>query len=126
MLELSKHYYKRFKHVDFQFEPISIKNYSKSVKQLFGKGFVLTGNSAEFLDPVFSSGVTFATESGLLGAKLIAKELCNEKVDWQKDYEDYILQGTAVFGSYVKEWYKGNLQTIFFVGQDNPKIKKQI
>ena len=126
MLKLSKHYYKRFKHVDFQFEPISIKNYSKSVKQLFGKGFVLTGNSAEFLDPVFSSGVTFATESGLLGAKLIAKELCNEKVDWQKDYEDYILQGTAVFGSYVKEWYTGNLQTIFFVGQDNPKIKKQI
>ena len=57
---------------------------------------------------------------------MIAKELCNEKVDWQKDYEDYILQGTAVFGSYVKEWYKGNLQTIFFVGQDNPKIKKQI
>ncbi len=31
---------------------------------------VLTGNSAEFLDPVFSSGVTFATESALMALNL--------------------------------------------------------
>ncbi|PKQ45472.1 NAD(P)/FAD-dependent oxidoreductase [Confluentibacter flavum] len=126
MLKLSKYYYERFKDVDFLFEPITIKNYSKSVKQLFGKGFVLTGNSAEFLDPVFSSGVTFATESGLLAAKLIIKALHNEVVDWKKEYEDYILEGTTVFGSYVKEWYTGNLQTVFFEGNDNPEIKNQI
>lgn len=126
MLKLSKYYHERFKDVDFLFEPITIKNYSKSVKQLYGKGYALTGNSAEFLDPVFSSGVTFATESGLLAAKLIAKELQNEAVDWQKDYSDYIKEGTTVFGSYVKEWYTGNLQTVFFEGDDNPDIKKGI
>lgn len=87
---------------------------------------VLTGNSAEFLDPVFSSGVTFATESGLLAAKLITKALQNETVDWQIDYENYIKEGITVFGSYVKEWYTGNLQTVFFEGNDNPDIKKQI
>ncbi len=56
----------------------------------------------------------------------IAKELNNEAVDWQKEYADYILEGTTVFGSYVKEWYTGNLQTVFFEGNDNPEIKKQI
>ncbi|WP_033960391.1 NAD(P)/FAD-dependent oxidoreductase [Psychroserpens jangbogonensis] len=126
MLKLSKYYYERFKDINFLFEPVTIKNYSKSVKQLFGKGYALTGNSAEFLDPVFSSGVTFATESGLLAAKLIAKQLNDEAVDWQKEYADYILEGTTVFGSYVKEWYSGNLQTVFFEGNDNPEIKKQI
>ncbi|WP_282081490.1 NAD(P)/FAD-dependent oxidoreductase [Aquimarina algiphila] len=126
MLKLSKYYHERFKDVDFLFEPIIIKNYSKSVKKLFGKGFALTGNSAEFLDPVFSSGVTFATESGLLAAKLIVKELNNEAVDWQKKYADYIVEGTTVFSSYVKEWYTGNLQTVFFEGTNNPEIKKQI
>lgn len=126
MLKLSEHYKERFEGVDFLFEPITIKNYSKSVKQLFGKGYALTGNSAEFLDPVFSSGVTFATESGLLAAKLIAKELQHQTVDWQKEYADYIKEGTTVFGSYVKEWYTGNLQTVFFEGDDNPEIKKQI
>ncbi|MBW3546071.1 MAG: tryptophan 7-halogenase, partial [Bacteroidetes bacterium] len=36
------------------FEPRKITGYSSSVKQLYGKGYVLTGNSTEFLDPVFS------------------------------------------------------------------------
>ncbi|AUP81621.1 NAD(P)/FAD-dependent oxidoreductase [Flavivirga eckloniae] len=126
MLKLSDYYSDRFDGVDFLFNPVEIKNYSKSVKQLYGKGYVLTGNSAEFLDPVFSSGVTFATESALLAAKLIAKELQNTEVDWEVEYSDYIKKGVNVFATYVKEWYTGNLQEIFFHKPENPEIKKQI
>lgn len=126
MLKLSDYFYERFKDVDFIFDPVSIKNYSKSVKQLYGKGYVLTGNSAEFLDPVFSSGVTFATESALLAAKLVTKELQNESVDWEEEYSKYIKYGVNVFASYVKEWYTGNLQKLFFHRPENPEIKKQI
>jgi len=126
MLKISDYYYDRLKDLDFIFEPHSIKNYSKAVKQLYGKGYALTGNSAEFLDPVFSSGVTFATESGLKAAKLITKELQGEKVDWEQDYSEYIMQGVDVFRTYVKEWYTGNLQKIFFHRPENPIIKKQI
>ncbi len=126
MIKRSDYYNERFKDVEFLFEPKIIQNYSKSVKQLYGKGYALTGNSAEFLDPVFSSGVTFATESGLKAAKLIAKELKNEVVDWENDYSNYIKEGVNVFASYVKEWYTGNLQTIFFEGEGNPEIKRQI
>lgn len=126
MLELSTYYLDRFKDEDFLFPPIQIKNFSKSVKQLYGKGFTLTGNSAEFLDPVFSSGVTFATESGLLSAKLIARELKGETVDWETEYSDYIKEGVDVFSTYVKEWYTGNLQKIFFHRPENPEIKRQI
>lgn len=126
MIKTSDYYSERFRDVDFLFEPKVIQNYSKSVKQLYGKGYALTGNSAEFLDPVFSSGVTFATESGLKAAKLIAKEFRNEDVNWEEEYSNYIKAGVTVFGSYVKEWYTGNLQTIFFEGNDNPEIKRQI
>lgn len=126
MLKLSDYYYDRFKDVDFLFEPINIKNYSKSVKQLYGKGFALTGNSSEFLDPVFSSGVTFATESALMSAKLISKELRGELVDWEEEYSNYIKYGVAVFSTYVKEWYTGNLQTLFFHRPENPDVKRQI
>jgi len=126
MLKLSTYYHERFKDVDFLFEPISIKNYSKSVKQLYGKGYALTGNSAEFLDPVFSSGITFATESALLAAKLITKELNNEAVDWEKDYSNYIKKGVDVFATYVKEWYTGNLQALFFHRPENLEVKRQI
>lgn len=126
MMKMSTYYYDRFDGLDYMFDPIEIKNYSKSVKQLYGKGYTLTGNSAEFLDPVFSSGVTFATESGLLSAKLITKELKGEKVDWEKEYSGYIKEGVNVFSTYVKEWYTGNLQKIFFHRPENPEIKKQI
>mgnify|MGYP001040987664 FL=1 len=115
-----------FEGLDFKFPPVSIKNFSKSVKQLYGKGYALTGNSAEFLDPVFSSGVTFATESALKAAKLVTKELNHETVDWEVEYTDYIMKGVNVFSTYVKEWYTGNLQTLFFHRPENPDIKKQI
>lgn len=126
LLQRSDYFYERFKGVDFLFDPVLIKNYSKSVKQLYGKRYVLTGNSAEFLDPVFSSGVTFATESALLAAKLTAKELQGEKVDWETAYTAYIKEGVNVFSSYVKEWYTGNLQKLFFHRPENPEIKRQI
>ncbi|MCB0465996.1 MAG: tryptophan 7-halogenase, partial [Aequorivita sp.] len=126
MLKLSEYYYDRIKDQEFLFEPHIIKNYSKAVKQLYGKGYALTGNSAEFLDPVFSSGVTFATESGLKAAKLITKELNGEKVDWEQDYTGYIMKGVDVFRTYVSEWYTGNLQKIFFHRPENPLIKEQI
>lgn len=126
MLTLSDYYYDRFNKVDFLFKPVEIKNYSKSVTKLYGKGYVLTGNSAEFLDPVFSSGVTFATESALLAAKLIVKELEGNNVNWETEYSEYIKEGVNVFATYVKEWYTGNLQKLFFHKPENPEIKKQI
>lgn len=126
MLKLSDYYYERLMPYEFLFEPRIITDYSKAVKQLYGKGYALTGNSAEFLDPVFSSGVTFATESGLKAAKLITAELSGEEVDWEKDYKDYIMRGVEVFRTYVTEWYTGNLQKIFFHRPENPVIKEQI
>ena len=126
MMKLSAYYYDRFEGLEFEFEPKMIKNFSKSVKKLYGDGFVLTGNSAEFLDPVFSSGVTFATESALQASKLIAKQLKGETVAWETDYANHMKEGVNVFATYVKEWYTGNLQTIFFDSNENPVIKAQI
>jgi len=126
VIQKSDFYRDRFEGVDFLFEPHKIENYSCSVTQLCGEGYTLTGNSSEFLDPVFSSGVCFATESGLLSAKLFLKELNGEKVDWDKEYTEYMRRGVNVFATYVKEWYTGNLQTLFFHRPENPDVKRKI
>lgn len=126
MFKQSDYYYERFKDAPLLFEPKSIRNYSKAVTKFYGNGFVLTGNSAEFLDPVFSSGVTFATESALRSAKLISKQLQGETVNWEEDYSNYIKSGVDVFATYVKEWYTGNLQTLFFHRPENLEVKRQI
>lgn len=122
----SDHYIKRFGNVPFSFEPIKLENYSRSVKQMYGDGFALTGNSSEFLDPVFSSGVAFATESGILAAKLYLKESQGTTVDWETEFTGYMKNGINVFSTYVKEWYTGNLQTLFFHQPENPEVKEKI
>lgn len=126
LIRLSDFYKDRFDNLEFNFEPIKIKNFAKSVTKIYGNGFALTGNSAEFLDPVFSSGVSFATESAILAAKLAIKELNNETVDWETEYTKYIKEGVDVFSTYVKEWYTGNLQKLFFHQPENPEIKEKI
>jgi len=92
-IKLSDYYIKRFGNVDFLFEPVKLENYSRSVKKMYGDGFALTGNSSEFLDPVFSSGVAFATESGMLAAKLYLKESKGEIVNWEQEFTGYMKKG---------------------------------
>jgi len=70
--------------------------------------------------------MAFATESGMLAAKLAKRQLDGENVDWEKDYSDYILSGVDVFKTYVNEWYTGNLQKLFFHQPENPDIKQKI
>ncbi|SFS71382.1 NAD(P)/FAD-dependent oxidoreductase [Sphingobacterium wenxiniae] len=125
-IQLSDFYVNRFANTTFEFEPIHLKNYSAAVTQMFGDGYAVTGNSNEFLDPVFSSGVCFATESGILSAKLAYRQLQGEKVDWQVEYADYMQRGIDVFTTYVEEWYTGNLQTLFFHRPENLDVKRKI
>ena len=108
------------------FEPRTIEGFAISTKQLFGEGYVLCGNATEFLDPVFSSGVTFAMESGNKAAKLIGKFLNDKEVNWQTEYTDYMMQGINTFRSYVSGWYDGTLHEILFAKNINPEMKKQI
>ncbi len=126
MLTKLDYYQNRFDEYPFLFEPQKIENISKNVTELYGEGFLLTGNSAEFLDPVFSSGVSFATASGLLAAKLVVKQFSNKEVDWEKEYVTYLKRGIDVFSTYVKEWYSGYLQKIIFHPSPRPEIKAQI
>ena len=126
MLKKLDYYKTRFSDYPFLFEPIKLPNIAKGVKKIYGKNYALTGNSAEFLDPIFSSGVAFATESGLKAAKLVKLEMAGEKVNWEKDYARYMENGISVFSTYVKEWYTGNLQKLFFHETPRTEIKEQI
>lgn len=126
MIQRSKRFRDRFGAMPFKFSPIVHKDYTRATERFIGDRFVLTGNCAEFLDPVFSSGVAFATESGLVAAKLVDRQLKGEKIDWQKDYVDHMEQGIRVFRTYVNQWYTGNLQRIFFHPMVNFNFKKMI
>ena len=117
---------KRFGEAEWIFAPRKLEAWSATTDRFFGKGHVLTGNVTEFLDPIFSSGVMFATVSGHLAGKLVVKKLKGETVNWDQDYTRVIQQGIDTFRTYVMNWYDGTLEKIFFAKKPDPEIKRQI
>ncbi|HEY4935349.1 MAG TPA: NAD(P)/FAD-dependent oxidoreductase [Puia sp.] len=116
----------RFKDIEFLFEPRVLESWSATTDHFFGEGFVLTGNVTEFLDPVFSSGVTLATVSSQIAGKLVIEKLNGREIDWENEYMKIMMQGVDTFRSYVMAWYEGTLDTIFFANDQDLLIKSQI
>lgn len=126
LMEMDPYIFKRMSGHPLVFPAKVIEGYSSSVTRYYGDAYVLTGNSTEFLDPIFSSGVTFAIESGAKAAELIDEQLRGEIVDWDARYVKHIQAGVDVFRNYVKCWYDGTLPNIFFSELPNPEFKRQI
>jgi len=116
----------RMNDVEMVFEPKVLESWSTTSEKFYGDGFVLTGNVTEFLDPVFSSGVTLAVVSSQMAANLVIRKLNGENVDWNKEYLEEMMQGINTFRSYVMAWYEGTLDTIFFADNQVEKIKSMI
>ncbi len=100
-----------------------IIGFSANVKSLVGPSYALLGNAAEFLDPVFSSGVTIAIKSAALGADLVDRRLKGGAVDWDKEFVEELMLGVDAFRACVASWYDGSLQRIIF---DRPKADTQV
>jgi len=103
-----------------------IVGYSANVKSLWGKGYALLGNAGEFLDPVFSSGVTIAFKSASLATACLARQFAGEAVDWQAEYGTPLKQGVDCFRTFVEAWYEGSFQKLIFHPDATPDIRRMI
>ncbi len=104
----------------------SITGYSADVTSLYGKGYALLGNAGEFLDPVFSSGVTIAMKSASLAAEVLDKQLAGQTVDWQQEFVEPLQKGVETFRTFVTSWYEGGLQDVVFFDRQQANIKAMI
>lgn len=116
----------RFGESEMAWEPRTLQSWSATTDKFYGNGFVLTGNVTEFLDPIFSSGVTLASVSAQIASKLVIKHLNGETVNWDESYMQPMMQGIDVFRTYVNKWYDGTLYKIFFSEGRQPEIIGQI
>ena len=92
----------------------TLGGYACNVDRLCGTRYALLGNAAEFLDPVFSSGVTIALKSAILAGRALDRQFKGEQVDWDADFETPLKLGVNAFRAYVEAWYDGSLQDIIF------------
>jgi flavin-dependent dehydrogenase len=98
----------------------TISGYSANVTTLYGNGFALLGNAGEFLDPVFSSGVTIAMKSASLAADVLDRQFKQQPVDWRTEFAEPLKTGVDTFRTFVTAWYQGNFQDVVFY----PRLKQ--
>ena len=103
-----------------------LRGWTTVTDRICGPGWALAGNAGDFLDPIFSSGVTLALESGTRAAELIHRSLAGDAVDWQQDFAVPTSTGVRVFRAFVEAWYRGDIPTIFFAPRKVEKIQRQI
>lgn len=104
----------------------TLGGYSANVKSMHGPGFALLGNAAEFLDPVFSSGVTIAMRSASMAAAVLGRELAGKAVDWEQVFARPLKRGVDTFRAYVTAWYDGRFQRIIFAEHKSPTVRRMI
>ena len=92
---------------------VAYNNYQWKAQQFYGDGWALVGDSAGFIDPVFSTGLYLAMQSGVSLAKAIEKG--TEKA--LQKYQDEHLREIASWQSIIDTWYDGRLFTLFRMGQ---------
>jgi len=100
--------------------------YASNVSSLWGRGYALLGNAGEFLDPIFSSGVTIAFKSASLAAALVPNQLAGAAVDWEREFALPLKQGVDTFRAFVESWYRGGLQRIIFDPVPRADIRRMI
>ncbi len=103
-----------------------IAGYAANVRSLWGNGYALLGNAGEFLDPVFSSGVTIAFKSASLATACLARQLAGETVDWEADFAKPLKAGVDCFRVFVEAWYEGRFQKLIFHPDSPPDIRAMI
>ncbi|MEZ5472287.1 MAG: NAD(P)/FAD-dependent oxidoreductase [Marinicella sp.] len=117
---------KILRHAQFDTQDYQINAYSGSVSQMYGDGYAVLGNAGEFLDPIFSSGVTVAMQSSKLAVASLEKMLKGQPVDWQAEFVDALMIGVSTFKTYVNNWYSGGLQDVIFARSQPYNVKSKI
>ena len=90
--------------------PFIVKDWSYVSQQVTGDGFVLVGDAACFVDPLFSSGVHLALMSGVLAAAFVTTALKDPSMQQAagRVYEELYQKEFNHFRELAKLFYSGN------------------
>lgn len=99
-------------------------DYTYSYRSYAGDRYIMVGDAASFIDPVFSSGVYLATESGIRAADLIIKYRNSLRLPSpvQKKYTKSMKQQIKTMRSLIEVFYDDDSFSVFM----NPRNKWKI
>ncbi len=95
----------------------TLANFSYTAKHFVGPGYLLAGDAATFLDPVFSTGVMLALRSGEEAALALSKGLSGKRpltVASLDGYEKKIRGWTKQYFRMIRAFYEPQFPAILF------------
>ncbi|ONK11254.1 NAD(P)/FAD-dependent oxidoreductase [Streptomyces sp. MP131-18] len=108
-----------------QVKPLKTEgDYSYGMKQIAGDKFVLIGDAARFVDPIFSSGVSVALNSARIACQDIIAAA--EKGDFSRaqfsSYEAKLRRGVRNWYEFISIYYRLNILFTAFVQDDRYRL----
>ncbi len=101
-------------------------DYSYKMSKFVGDGYLLVGDAARFVDPIFSSGVSVAMHGARNASKQI--QIALEKNDFSeavlKPYEETMLSGVEIWYEFIRLYYK--LLPLFTIFMQSKKYREQV
>ena len=101
-------------------------DYSYSMKRFTGDGFLLIGDAARFVDPIFSSGVSVACYSARFASQVLLEALAERDVTRARlsTYEARLRAGVDIWYEFIRLYYK--LMHLFSYFIEDPRYRHQI
>ncbi|HUP97381.1 MAG TPA: NAD(P)/FAD-dependent oxidoreductase [Usitatibacter sp.] len=110
-------------------EPTATGNYSYECDVCQGDNYILVGDAYAFIDPVFSSGVMLAMNSGFAGADLIDARLRADAAAERrarKHFEWTMRTGPKEFSWFIYRVTNPTLRELFMAPSDKFEMKKAL
>ena len=101
-------------------------DYSYSMEKFVGNGFLLVGDAARFVDPIFSSGVSIALYSAKFASGIIQRALESGDVSEAAlaPYEEKLRSGVSVWYEFIQSYYR--LLPLFTYFIQSPQYRLQV
>ncbi|MEP7120589.1 MAG: NAD(P)/FAD-dependent oxidoreductase [Byssovorax sp.] len=100
-------------------------DYSYSMQQICGDRWVMIGDAARFVDPIFSTGVSIALNSARFASRDVIAAL--EADDYGRErfetYESTIRRGTKNWYDFISVYYRLNILFTFFINSKSHRLE---
>ncbi len=100
-------------------------DYSYKMDRAAGPGWMLVGDAARFVDPIFSSGVSVAMRSGQFAWQALEQALAGGDDEAAlKNYDETVQRGVQIWYEWITLYYR--LQALFTRFSGKPEYKADI
>lgn len=119
---------KRLEHAELASDVEATGNYAYSCRRAHGDRFLLVGDAYAFVDPVFSSGVMFAMQSGVAAAEAldVALRMPRRRRQALRRYERRVRRGPRVFSWFIYRMTRPVMQDLFMAPRNILRMKEAL